>query len=132
MVITKCLATLEPHKNKNKNLSFMLPNKNLKSHLSNIFHSNCFERKVFNLCRIFSGLTFHQTGKIVCGCERICDFITMSSKQRIQFHNFKMHMALQICTNSFTRKLFLFVKLQIYPYKFVRVSSMSAYDWPVL
>ena len=65
----------------------------------------------------------------------IFDFITMNSKQQIHFHKFRMQMVnslLRMCMNSYTRNPFLFAKLQIYLYKFVTVSSVSVYEWPIL
>ena len=49
----------------------MLPNENLKSPFSNDI---TFKIVLKGKCAIFAGSQ-------VCGCERICDFITMNSKQ---------------------------------------------------
>ena len=54
----------------------------------------------------------------------------MNSFSRIK--NEEVTSFLRIFTNSFTRTSFLFAKLRIYSYEFVRVFSMLCCEWPVL
>ena len=68
----------------------------------------------------------------------------MRTKFAILYHEFKIANSfsrikievitsfLQIFMNSFTRTSFLFAKLRIHSYEFVRVFSMLGCEWPVL
>ena len=63
--------------------------------------------------------------------NKIRDFFTMNSNLQVRFHELKMKWQHRF-TNSITRTSFLFAKLRIHSYEFVRVFSMLCCEWPVL
>ena len=123
MLIAKCLATLEPCKETYCS-SCQWEAWNLLFPTILHVHSNCFERKVVvwpktvHWCEQNSWFLFYHKFKITNSFSRIKNEMVTSF--------------LRIFTNSFTRTSFLFAKLRIYSYEFVRVFSMLCCEWPVL